>query len=243
MADPIFSHPRLAALYDLFDADRSDLDAYESMVGKLGATSVLDVGCGTGTFACRLAAKGITVTGLEPAPASLAIAQSKPGADNVRWICGTVADLPPLTVDLVTMTANVAQVFLTDDDWLQTLLGIREVLGPKGRLVFETRNPVTQAWRDWTREKTFTQVELANEERVQGWVEVTNVQEPLVSFRWTYVFQSDGAVLTSDSTLRFRTLGDITASLHAAGLQLEAVREAPDRLGREFVLIAYSSPK
>jgi ubiquinone/menaquinone biosynthesis C-methylase UbiE len=55
MADELFENPRLAVIYDAFDPDRSDLEAYESMVDEFGARVVLDVGCGTGTFACRLA--------------------------------------------------------------------------------------------------------------------------------------------------------------------------------------------
>ncbi|MBA3279296.1 MAG: class I SAM-dependent methyltransferase, partial [Geodermatophilaceae bacterium] len=51
MADNIFEHPRLVAIYDALDPDRSDLDAYAAIADELGARSVLDVGCGTGTFA------------------------------------------------------------------------------------------------------------------------------------------------------------------------------------------------
>jgi hypothetical protein len=42
--DPIFGHPRLAAIYDFIDDDRSDLDAHVAIVEKLGAQSVLDIG-------------------------------------------------------------------------------------------------------------------------------------------------------------------------------------------------------
>jgi SAM-dependent methyltransferase len=49
--DPIFDDPRLARIYDPGDPDRSDLLAYDAVVDELGARSVLDVGCGTGTFA------------------------------------------------------------------------------------------------------------------------------------------------------------------------------------------------
>jgi len=39
------------------------------------------------------------------------------------------------------MTGNVVQVFLTDDEWMATLQGIRAALKPRDRLVFETRRP------------------------------------------------------------------------------------------------------
>jgi ubiquinone/menaquinone biosynthesis C-methylase UbiE len=52
MADAQFATPRLAEVYDPLDPDRSDLDAYVAMVEEFRASSVLDIGCGTGTFAC-----------------------------------------------------------------------------------------------------------------------------------------------------------------------------------------------
>ncbi|WP_243299962.1 class I SAM-dependent methyltransferase [Bacillus litorisediminis] len=238
MADEIFENPRLAEIYDPFDPDRSDLDAYESMVTEFGANTVLDIGCGTGTFACRLASRGIEVIGLDPAEASLNVAKTKKWSDRVRWIQGSAQDLPPLKVDLVTMTANVAQVFLNDEEWKEILLAIRDVLRPGGRLVFETRKPKSQAWLKWNRENTYKRIDIPNCGVVEGWVDVTDVQDSLVSFRWTYVFESDGSIITSDSTLRFRSLKEITESLMDVGLSVEDVREAPDRPGQEYVFIA-----
>src|SRR5690606_18258147 len=55
MPDAVFAHPRLARLYDVFDGDRGDLDVYEALIDELAARSVLDVGCGTGSLASRLA--------------------------------------------------------------------------------------------------------------------------------------------------------------------------------------------
>jgi len=237
MADEIFENPRLAYIYDPFDPDRSDLDAYESMINEFGASSVLDIGCGTGTFACRLAAKGIEVIGLEPAEASLMVAKTKRWSDRVKWIHGNALDLPELKVDLVTMTANVAQVYLTDEELKATLLVIREVLLPGGRFVFETRKPESQAWLEWNKENTYQRVDVPKCGVVEGWVDVIDVRDSLVSFQWTYIFENDGAIITSISTLRFRNFKEISQTLREVGLSVEEVREAPDRPGREYVFI------
>ena len=42
------------------------------------------------------------------------------------------APLPALRVDLVTMTGNVAQVFLSDDDWMTVLRSAYAALRPGG---------------------------------------------------------------------------------------------------------------
>ncbi len=68
--------------------------------------------------------------------------------------------------------------------------------------------------------------------------EVTQVNLPFVSFRYTYRFDGDGAVITSDSTLRFRSREEVESSLAAYGYRVVEVRDAPDRPGREFVFIA-----
>ena len=64
---------------------------------------------------------------------------------------------------------------------------------------------------------------------------------PFVSFRDTYRFLADGTVVTSDSTLRFRSRDEVESSLVTAGYRVLDVREAPDRPGREFVFLAQSA--
>ena len=238
VVDPIFAEPRLAEVYDPLDPDRSDLDPYVAMVEEFGARSVLDIGCGTGTFACLLARRGLTVTAVDPAAASLAVARTKPGADRVRWVHGYVTDLPPLQVDLVTMTANVAQVFVTDAAWAAALQATYAALRPGGRLVFETRDPTAKAWLEWNREQSYQRRVVPGVGGVQAWHELLEVRGDRISFRSTVVFESDGAVLTSESTLRFRHRDEVATSLAAAGYAVDEVRQAPDRLGRELVFIA-----
>ncbi len=238
MPDALCDDPRLARLYDPLDPDRSDLDVYVAIAREFGARSVLDVGCGTGTFACLLAARGFTVTGVDPARASLDVARSKPGAAAVRWLHGDATTLPPLRADLATMTGNVAQVFLDDGAWAATLGGVRAALRPGGRLVFEIRDPARRAWLGWTREQSFTRMRIEGTGMVQSWHELTGVSGQLVSFRSFAVFETDGTMLTSDSTLRFRERDEIAESLAAADYICDEVRDAPDRPGLELVFVA-----
>ncbi len=82
----------------------------------------------------------VDVIGVDPAGASLDVARAKPGAERVRWLRCDAAGLPPLQVELATMTGNTAQVFLTDAEWDAALRCTHAALRPGGRLVFETRS-------------------------------------------------------------------------------------------------------
>ncbi|SDK18360.1 Methyltransferase domain-containing protein [Lentzea albidocapillata subsp. violacea] len=228
MPDAIFADPRLAKIYDAFDGPRLDLDLYLGIAAEVEARSVLDVGCGTGSLAVLLASSGRTVIGVDPALASLEIARAKDS--RVTWIHGDATTLPQLSVDLATMTGNVAQVFL-GDDWEATLRGVHGALRPGGHFAFETRRPEERAWEDWARVKPRVLVGVREQ------FDLLDVSLPFVSFRHTYGFP-DGSVITSDSTLRFRSRAEVTHSLVRCGFEVVDVRDAPDRPGREHVFLA-----
>jgi SAM-dependent methyltransferase len=236
--DAIFAHPRLARVYDAFDGDRDDLAAYVAIADELGAHHVLDVGCGTGTLAVLLAARGHRVVGVDPAEASLEVARAKDPGGRVSWVHGDATATPALGADLALMTGNVAQVFLTDQAWAAALRGIHAALRPAGHLVFETRRPERRAWEEWSADTAEVSLELPGAGMVRQRLEVTDVSPPLVSFRLTYTFPADGTVITSDSTLRFRDRDEVECDLTAHGYRVLDVREAPDRPGREFVFLA-----
>lgn len=273
MPDAIFADPRLAEIYDLVDGPRDDLDAYVAIAGAERARTVLDLGCGTGSLAVRLAAEGYEVTGFDPAEASLAVARGKRHADKVRWMRGSAATaaehpaLAPCWFDLVTMTGNVAQVVLDDSEWSDVLASANGLLRPNGLLVFETRRPEAEAWRAWTRDHTYRRLSTpgrgGGESYVVAWTDLLDVSLPLVSFRQNFLFETrsknddwasggttvgtttgstigedESQLLTSDSTLRFRTEPEIRASLDAAGFSVEDMRDAPDRPGMEMVFLA-----
>ncbi|GAB3251494.1 class I SAM-dependent methyltransferase [Alteromonas gracilis] len=243
MPDPLFAHPRLAGVYDALDPDRSDLETYLAVAEEVGARSVLDVGCGTGTYALMLAARDLDVVGVDPADASVDVARRKPGADRVEWVVGTAERLAAdpayaARFDLATMTANVAQVFLTDEDWLATLRVIRTCLRPGGHLAFETRNPADRGWERWTTELSRQVVDVPGQGPVEDWVQVTEVRGDLVTFESPTIFHADGERIESTTTLRFRDEGTLRASLAEAGSADVDVRDLPYAPGRGWLVVA-----
>ena len=238
MPDAIFAHPRLAQVYDAFDGPRDDLAAYLAIAEELHADRVLDVGCGTGCLAILLAATGRTVVAVDPAAASLDVARAKDEDGAVTWIHGDALAAPAVRADLAVMTGNVAQVFLADEDWAQVLRAVGTALRPRGYLAFETRRPERRAWEEWAACTGPVTLDVPGAGPVEHRSVVTAVELPFVSFRDTYTFRADGAVLTSESTLRFRSRDEVASSLAAQGYRIVDVREAPDRPGREYVFIA-----
>lgn len=234
--DPCFADPRLAVFYDALDGDRSDLDAYVAIAAEVDARTVLDLGCGTGSLAVRLAALGLSVVGVDPAGASLDVARSKPIAERVTWIHGDAIDAAEAGVvaDLAVMTGNVAQVFVTDRDWRGTLSAVHGCLRPRGWLVFETRRHEARDWESW--DMTPRTVALQNGKTAVVSRRVTEVSMPLVTF--TYETTMDGEVIPSTSTLRFRTRDQIETDLDAHGFDVVDIRDAPDRPGKEYVFLA-----
>ena len=124
-----YSDPRCAAVADVFEGtERNDLDVYVAMVEEFQASAVADVSRGTRTFAAMLAGRGVDVVGIDPSALALDVARAKPHADEVTWVQGVAADLPPLQMDMAFMTANVAQAILGDEEWVETLMAIRRSL-------------------------------------------------------------------------------------------------------------------
>jgi ubiquinone/menaquinone biosynthesis C-methylase UbiE len=97
---------------------------------------VLDVGCGTGTFALTLAAArpDAQVCGVDGDPEALAIATVKPGAEAVDWQEGlaTALSQPDDSVDAVVLSLLLHHLAL--DAKRTALAEVARVLVPGGRL-------------------------------------------------------------------------------------------------------------
>jgi SAM-dependent methyltransferase len=218
MIDEHYTAPDLAALYDMLcrNDERGDFRFYLPMV--LAASSVLDVGCGTGALlkAARRAGHRGRLCGIDPAPAMLAWARD---LSDVEWVLGDLDDSTfDADFDLVVMSGNAFQALVDDHPLRATLAGIAAALVPSGLFVFESRNPDAREWETWAAHP----VEVLDAEgrmvRMERRVEV--VREGLVSFAFTFTRSGWSAPRQSPSTIRFHDAREITALLAAGGLEV-----------------------
>jgi arsenite methyltransferase len=147
MSDVSLDTPELARFYDkISDAQfRSGLSLIERL-GVKGGESVLDVGCGTGRLSMKASEKvGVagSVTGLDPSPHRIEIAQGKLNLDprgNVRFMIGEAEDLdrfPQASFDVV----YYSSVFHWLSDRTKALEAAHRVLKPGGRVGITTPSP------------------------------------------------------------------------------------------------------
>lgn len=128
-----------------------------------GARTALDVGCGEGFASRALAAKGLTVTGIDPDAASLAAARDQ----NTRGITYLEADL--LTADLPgNYDVVVAVAVLHHMDMAAGLARMRDVLAPSGLLLI-VGCAASSMPRDAVREAGAVVVNLASGLRHRTW--------------------------------------------------------------------------
>jgi 2-polyprenyl-3-methyl-5-hydroxy-6-metoxy-1,4-benzoquinol methylase len=130
--------------YDLQDEGYyDDYPLTEQWARSLGGP-LLDLACGTGRMALRMAELGYQVTGVDITPEMIGWARQKAAKQGVsiEWV---VADARTFHLQkqfsFIYMLENVFQFFLTRADQEALLARVREHLLPEGCFLFETRNP------------------------------------------------------------------------------------------------------
>lgn len=100
-----------------------------------GDLHILEVGCGTGKSACYLAKQGYRVTALDRHPLMLQKARlraAKEGIDHIRWVEGSVLELPFADETFDVVYAESVTIFSGLEPSLQEYY---RVLKPNGRLL------------------------------------------------------------------------------------------------------------
>jgi len=112
-----------------------EADLIESLLRESGGTRVLDAGCGTGRVAIELAARGLSVVGLDVDAPMLAAARAK--TPGLRWIEADLLDARAhldTTFDLVALAGNV-MIFVSPATEGRVLEELAGLLAPDALLV------------------------------------------------------------------------------------------------------------
>ncbi len=136
--------PEVAAHYD--DQLRGDESVAADFLAALATDRrALEFAIGTGRIAMPLAARGVTVDGIELSAAMVERLRVKPGGDQLRVTVGDMATVDMGgTYSLVFLVYNTIFNLLTDDDQIRCFENAARHLADDGVFVVETALPF--AW-------------------------------------------------------------------------------------------------
>jgi 2-polyprenyl-3-methyl-5-hydroxy-6-metoxy-1,4-benzoquinol methylase len=241
LPDNHYVNAQLAELYDLDSGWSADRDFYLALASAQ-PQNILDLGCGTGLLCHAYAAKGHSVTGVDPSPAMLEVARRKPNGGTIEWVQGYSQNYrSDKRFDLIIMTGHAFQVLLEDDDIAQTLCTIKQHLSPDGLAVFESRNPAFNWQANWNYDITLeSPTGTVHESR-----RFISMQNNRLFFELTYEFSDHS--LKSASELRFCSRQEIEDQIIASGLHLVSVlgdwdgKPFEERASQEMIFKAKAS--
>jgi len=208
-------------VYDQINHWGKDDEFFLALLKGLDVKMVADLGCGTGRWTMHLAQKGYEITAIDPNSEAIEVARAKDDASHVTWIIGDSTKLQTNAYDAVIMTANVAQVFLTDESWEQTVSDVYRSLRAGGHYIFDTRNPLAKAWEEWEKD---TAPELAQNMETGEPLEIHTKYEgfegDIFTFYETVKHAGTGEVLIHEKMqIRFRKREELADSLKKAGFK------------------------
>ncbi|GAA2210781.1 class I SAM-dependent methyltransferase [Nonomuraea monospora] len=133
------------SIADIYDGTVDDLPT-EATVEQLhllaGDGPVLEFGIGTGRLALPLAARGVTVAGVDGSPDMVKVLRSKPGGERLQVVVG---DFATTRVDgefsLVALTTNTIFALPSQDAQVRCFRNAAAHLRPGGRFVVEAWVP------------------------------------------------------------------------------------------------------
>jgi len=136
--DPAFYGDRWAAVYDAHHTHVNPGPAVEFLAGLTAGGRVLELAIGTGRVALPLAARGITVEGVDASAAMVERLRAKPGGDSIPVTIGDMAQVPVSgRFRLVYLVFNSLFGLLSQARQAECFASVARALEPGGIFVIE----------------------------------------------------------------------------------------------------------
>src|SRR5215472_16433574 len=136
--DPGFYGDRWAAVYDDHYGQLDPGPAVEFLAGLAGDGRALELAIGTGRVALPLAARGITVEGVDASAAMVEQLRAKPGGESIPVAIGDMAEVPVSgRFRLVYLVFNSLFGLLSQARQAQCFGNVARVLDPGGMFAVE----------------------------------------------------------------------------------------------------------
>ncbi|ACJ33196.1 class I SAM-dependent DNA methyltransferase [Anoxybacillus flavithermus] len=141
------TYERFASWYDQLMSD-APYDAWCTLVERTVASyhngkRLLDLGCGTGELAIRLAEKGFDVTGVDLSEQMLTIAQMKAEERgvNLSFFQQDMREFGPFEpFDTIVIFCDSLNYLLQEEDVIATFMRVHEQLRPGGLFLFDVHS-------------------------------------------------------------------------------------------------------
>lgn len=144
---------RMAAVYDSWygtrDADRTTQQSVAVLADLAAGGKVLELAIGTGRVALPLAARGLSVQGVDASEAMVARLRQKPGGHDIPVTIGDFADVPVEgAFDLVFLVFNTLFNLSSQEDQVRCFQNVARHLTSDGVFVVETFVPDLSSFVD-----------------------------------------------------------------------------------------------
>ena len=206
-------------VYDQVNGWGKDDEFFLTLLKKSDVKTIADLGCGTGRLTTHFARAGYEITAIDPNEEAIDHAKSKVCPGDVMWQVGDSTNLQTNSFEAIVMTANVAQVFLTEESWINVVADAYRALKPGGHFIFDTRNPLAKVWEQWEKDTTpDVATDLVTGEPLEIWTQYEGFVDDVFTFFETVKKASTGEVIIHEKMqLKFRTQETIYQSLKNAG--------------------------
>jgi SAM-dependent methyltransferase len=138
--------------YDVLHDPGTTADCVEALAALAHGGKVLELGIGTGRVALPLAARGLTVHGIDASPEMIAKLREKPGGDAIVVSIGNFADVAVEgEFDLIALVFNTLFNLTSQEEQVRCFANVGRRLGKKGLFVVEAFVPDIVSLRDGLR--------------------------------------------------------------------------------------------